>query len=221
MAFPAGRVIRGELLADAGDEQARRNLGDLRRINRFFGGRGVLLSLAGEWFARHQAFTALDVGAASGDMGQALRRAFPCSTVVSLDCSLRNLEAASAPKLAADAFAMPFPPSSFDLVYSSLFLHHFPDDQVVGLLAGMRRLARRAVIAIDLVRHPFARIFLPATRPLFGWHEITLHDGPVSVEAGFLPRELEALARQAGLAGARVRSHIPWFRLSISAPIGS
>jgi phosphotransacetylase len=45
---------------------------------------------------------------------------------------------------------------------------------------------------------------------LFQWHAITLHDGPISVDAAFTKAELQTLAPH-----ARVESHVPWFRLSL------
>jgi SAM-dependent methyltransferase len=116
-----------------------------------------------------------------------------------------------------DAFRMPFRKRSFDFVHCSLFLHHFPDDQVVELLRNFGAVARRAVVLTDLERNPLAYYFLPLTRWIFGWDPITLHDGPISVEAGFHAGELEQLARDAGLVDPRVSVHRPAFRLALVA----
>ena len=91
--------------------------------------------------------------------------------------------------------------------------------RVVELLRTFATVARRAVVLTDLERHPVAYYFLPLTKLIFGWDRITLHDGPISVEAGFHVNELESLARAAGLAEARVSSHRPAFRLALVAPI--
>ena len=69
-------------------------------------------------------------------------------------------------------------------------------------------------IVNDLERSRLAWCFLPLTAPVLGWNRITLHDGPVSVAAGFRPPELAELFAAAGLTGATVRRHHPWFRLS-------
>ena len=148
-------------------------------------------------------------------MGNVVLRAYPNSTVTSFDYRLDHLTPASYPKLAADAFTLPFTEASFDFVFSSLFLHHFDNAQVIDLLGGFRRIARRAVLAIDLERGPLATAFLPATAWLFGWRSITLHDGPVSVRAAFKRHEL--LAQAAGLTNAAVRVDRPWSRLSLIA----
>lgn len=213
------RLIEPELLDDASAEEARENLVDLVKLNRHFGGYRILRRIISEFVRPGDGFSMLDIGSASGDMGAQLRLSHPKAAVIALDRKYEHLAQAANPKLVGDAFQLPFAPASFDFVFSSLFLHHFSNEQVAELLAKFKTIARRAVLAIDLERGPIAYRFLPATRWLFGWHRISLHDGPVSVQAAFKKEELLAIARKAGLAKARVSIHRPWARLSLVAPV--
>jgi hypothetical protein len=213
------RVIVPEMLDHAPPDVARASLRDLERINRYLGGYLVVRRMFARLVGRQESFSVLDVGAASGDMGAAIRRSFPNARVTSLDYKMAHLAEAAHPKVAGDAFHLPFRPASFDFVFSSLFLHHFANDQVVELFTGFRSIARRAVLAIDLDRGPLAYYFLPKTRWLFGWEPITINDGQISVGAAFKREELQALAANAGLGGAQVRVHRPWSRLSLVAPV--
>ncbi|MFN3323155.1 MAG: methyltransferase domain-containing protein [Bryobacteraceae bacterium] len=215
-----GRIILPELLDSAEPDEARENLRDLVRINRWLGGHRVLGWMLRRFVHPGERFTVLDIGAASGDMGRSIRREYPGATVISLDRRTLHLEAADPPRLAADAFRLPFRPASVDFVFCSLFLHHFPDRQIVELLAAFHSIARRALLVIDLERHPIPYYFLPATAWLFRWGRLAVHDGQISVEAAFRPEELLGLARRAGLADVSVRRHRPWFRLSLMAPSG-
>lgn len=219
MATVFNRVVLPELLDHASPDVARDNLRDLVRINRYLGGHSILQRIMCDFVRPQDRFTMLDVGAASGDMGEALRRRYPHAAITSLDRKCVHLEKAAPPKLAGDAFLLPFATGSFDFVFSSLFLHHFSDDQVVELFRNFRTVARRAVLAIDLERGPLAYYFIPATKWLFGWGDISLYDGPVSVLAAFKKDELLSLALRAGLAQSSVRVHRPWARLSLVAPI--
>lgn len=213
------RIIVPEKLDHASPEEARENLRDLVWVNRYFGGYGTLRKIMGQLVRPDDSFSVLDVGAASGDMGAALRRSYPRAQVTSLDYRPVHLALAPYPKVVGDAFRLPFRPASFDYVFSSFFLHHFSDDQVLELLRNFAVIARRGVLAIDLERGPLAFHFMPATRWLFGWHDISMHDGPVSVQAAFKREELLALAKKAGLPKARTATHRPWARVSLVAPV--
>jgi SAM-dependent methyltransferase len=213
------RVIEPEELDRASADDSKRALADLARVNRYFGGHRVLRQIIAGLARRDERFSFLDVGAATGDIGAAVRSQYPHATVFSLDRLSFHLDGAAQPKLTADAFQLPFKPASFDFVFSSFFLHHFTDDQIVELLASFRKLARRAVLAIDLERGPLALRFLPATQWLFQWDHMFVRDGLISVRAAFKRHELLALARRAGLAQAVVSTHRPWGRLSLVAPV--
>jgi len=221
VAIAEQRVIVPEMLDHASPEEASKVLADLARVNRYFGGHRILRSVVGRLAKRDEAFSMLDVGAASGDIAAAIRSAFPRATVISLDRQAFHLDHAAHPKIVADAFQLPFKPSSFDFVFSSLFLHHFTDDCVVDLLASFGNLARRAVLAIDLERGPLALRFLPATRWLLNWDRMFVHDGLISVRAAFKRDELRTLANRAGLQNAQVSTHHPWGRLSLVAPVSA
>jgi hypothetical protein len=213
------RFIAPEMLDHAPPEDARANLDDLVRINRYFGAYGIMRGMMRNLVGPEESFSLLDVGSASGDMGAALRHSYPRCVVTAMDRRRAHLADAAQPKLVADAFQLPFEPASFDFVFSSLFLHHFSNDQIVDLLGYFKAVARRAVLAIDLDRGPLAYHFLPKTRWLFRWRPITLNDGPISVQAGFKKEELLALACRAGLEKARVAVHRPWARLSLVARV--
>jgi 2-polyprenyl-3-methyl-5-hydroxy-6-metoxy-1,4-benzoquinol methylase len=209
------RVIKPELLDHADPAEARDNLADLVRINTNFGGHSTVRKLVGAVANPSESFTLLDVGAASGDSAQVIAQAFPNARITCADYNQVNLSAAPTPKLLADAFRLPFPEGSFDFVFCSLFLHHFEDSEVVELLRGMYNISRRAILVGDLERHVLPYLFLPATRPLFRWKRITLHDGPISVRAAFRERELAALARQAGIAEIVTKTYRPAFRITL------
>jgi 2-polyprenyl-3-methyl-5-hydroxy-6-metoxy-1,4-benzoquinol methylase len=211
------RVIRPEFLDEQPPGTAAGSLRDLVRINKFLGGHEVLRSALRRLSTPADEFTILDVGAASGDMGRVVRELYPRARVTSLDYRGHHLAAAEQPKVVADAFRLPFLAASFDIVHCSLFLHHFENGRIVELLRSFGIVARRYVIVSDLERHLLAYYFLPATKWLFRWHPITLHDGPISVAAAFKARELRDLAAAAGLRDINVTVHRPAFRLCLTA----
>jgi SAM-dependent methyltransferase len=211
------RLILPELLDTLPPDQASASLRDLVRINRRWGGYSTLRRLLRETVLDSQPFSVLDVGAASGDMGACMRRWYPAAKVTSLDYVASHLAQSATPKVAGDAFRLPFRPGSFDYVFCSLFLHHFPDEAVVRLLRSFGEVARKAVLVIDLERNPIPYYFIAWSRPLLGWDPVTVHDGAISVEAAFHRKELEDLARQAGLRNPRAKVFRPAFRIALVA----
>lgn len=213
------RIIQPELLDEAPLDEVARNLREIAFLNRWFGGHRITVRMLERHVRVDEPFTLLDVGSASGDFAKVIQRTFARARITCLDRQERNLELAPKPKVVGDAFRLPFRDGAFDFVHCSLFLHHFPDEGVRELLAGMKRVASRAVVVQDLERHPLAYRFLPWTSKLFGWSDLVLHDGPVSVAAAFRAEELAGLARGAGIANPEVRRHRPFFRLSLSGAV--
>lgn len=209
-------MLKPEILDTLPFEQARASLSDLTRLNRRWGGHATLRKLLRDAEVPAE-FSLLDVGAASGDMGRCVRAWYPGAQVTSLDRIAFHLRASAPPKVAGDAFRLPFRAGSFDYVFCSLFLHHFTGDEIAELLREFGSIAKRAVLVIDLERHPVAYYFVPWTRWIFGWNPVTVNDAAISVEAAFHPRELESLAERAGLKNARAKAYRPAFRIAMIA----
>jgi hypothetical protein len=147
-------------------------------------------------------------------MGKQIRKIYRNALVVSLDHRISHLSPAAAPRVVAEADALPFRDRSFDFLLCSLFLHHYSDECAVALVRELLRFPRQALILLDLDRRSIAHSFLPFTRWLFGWNELTIHDGCASVAAGFKASELQLIGEMAGASKVVVRNHRPWFRIS-------
>jgi len=209
------RRLIPQRLNKASRADAEKSLADIVRLNKWFGAHNVVRYLLRQVLDYRDSFSLLDVGAASGDSGRVVRESYPNATVTSLDVNLNNLKQAHSPKLVGDAFTLPFADKSFDLVFSSLFLHHFSESQAIALLVEFSRVSRRAVLVSDVERQLLSSWFLPATRWLFRWHWLTVHDGSASVRSAFTKSELLMIAQQANLANISVAAHRPAFRLSM------
>lgn len=205
-----------------------RNLHDIRRLNRWLGwNRTVLRELSRE--ARHIGTTRwrlLDVATGSADLPVAAarwgRRRGWQPRIVALDLSAEVL--ASAVRTVAgrdgiafvrgDALRLPFKDAAIDFVTCALALHHFAPAEAVALLRELGRVTAGALILSDLERswpgYIGARLLRLVTR-----NPMTRHDAPVSVLRAYTAGELGALARAAGLDGARVRRQFP-MRLALT-----
>lgn len=95
----------------------------------------------------------LDVGAGTGMFTYWWSRRI--ANVTGLELSENMIERSAVPELlqVGDAYDLPFPDDSFDIVFSASLLHHL--ERPVDALREMRRVARRGVAVIEPNRnHP-------------------------------------------------------------------
>jgi 2-polyprenyl-3-methyl-5-hydroxy-6-metoxy-1,4-benzoquinol methylase len=99
-------------------------------------------------------------------------------------------------------------PGGYDVVTSSLFLHHLSDDEAVIALRRMAA-AGRAVLVTDLVRSRSALLQVWIACRLLTRSRVNWHDGPASVRAAFTPAEAATLAKKADWADVAVTRRRP------------
>lgn len=101
-------------------------------------------------------------------------------------------------------------PAKFDVVLASLFLHHFPPEEVMLWLRLMAGAAHAGVVINDLERHPLAWAGIKAVGPLLSRNSVFLHDAPLSVRRAYTPGEWRDMARRAGLRRLRLERRWAW-----------
>lgn len=117
----------------------------------------------------------------------------------------------------ADALA-PLP-GGYQLLTSSLFLHHLTTPQAETLLRRMAAATEVQVLVHDLVRSRLDLLLTWAGTHLLSRSPVVRVDGPLSVAGAFRIAEVQALAAAAGLEGAVLRRFWPErFLLSWSRP---
>jgi ubiquinone/menaquinone biosynthesis C-methylase UbiE len=134
----------------------------------------------------------------------AARRKFDV-TVVGVDlhettCRLARQATRDEPRVdivRADVLDLPFDAGSFDYALCSMFLHHLSDADVLSVLKAMDRVARRGIIAADLLRdrraYAWATLFTLFSNPM------VRHDARVSVAQAYSESEAIALRARSGL----------------------
>jgi hypothetical protein len=117
--------------------------------------------------------------------------------------------------LVADALALPFPDSTFDLISSSLFVHHLSPDQVTQFARESLRVCRDAVLVNDLIRDPLHLALVYAGTPLYR-SRITRHDAPASVRQAYTIGEMRVFFQQAGAAKVEIQRNY-LYRMGVTA----
>jgi SAM-dependent methyltransferase len=112
--------------------------------------------------------------------------------------------------ICGDALNLPFASRAFDLVIASQVLHHFTAHDALQLIREMHRVARRRVVIADLRRSWGAGAGLWLVSFPLGFHQVSRHDGVVSILRGFEVSELRALVRDAIGIVPEVRRRLGW-----------
>jgi ubiquinone/menaquinone biosynthesis C-methylase UbiE len=206
---------------DADPALVRQSLRFLRRVNRLLGyTRSTLdqLERFSRSWGRDEPIRILDVATGSADLplailGWADRRGYRDLRTVGIDLHATTAAAAALAQspdpririVRGNALRLPFADGSFDYATTSLFLHHLDDDDVVTVLREMSRVARRGIIAGDLIRRKRAYAWIKLFT-LFA-NPIVKNDGPASVAQAFTRDEILSLRDRAGASFAEYFEH--------------
>ncbi|MFQ5744051.1 MAG: methyltransferase domain-containing protein [Acidobacteriota bacterium] len=95
-------------------------------------------------------------------------------------------------------------PEGYDIICSSLFLHHLSEPQAVDLLHRMASSTRRTVLLQDLVRSRLGYAMVYVGVRLLTRSQVVYTDSSLSVQAAFSIDEVRALTATAGLEGATI-----------------
>jgi len=202
------RCVKPELLDElpATDPRAVQSRKDLRRVNAWMGHGGIMAPALRSTCNGRTARRIVELGAGDGSflLGVARRLAasWQGSSAVLLDRlsivppeTCRGFAALGWRTEILEAEALgwleqPIAPTC-DAMLANLFLHHFPEVQLAGLLRAAARHAR-VFIALEPRRSQRSLRF-SRWLWLLGCNPVTRHDAPVSVRAGFAGQELSRL----------------------------
>jgi ubiquinone/menaquinone biosynthesis C-methylase UbiE len=185
------------------------DLRNLRALNRYFGSYRLVRYFLHRWLRPNEHFRVLDLATGSGDIP---RRAVAFARKIGAIIEIDAVDFQSATIAIARQLSVGFPEiryhcadihqfgdeRAYDLVFFSLALHHFAEDEAVALLRRCRSLSRGAVLVADLRRSWLAKIGVDLLTTFVFREAMTRNDARVSVERAFSFSEMAELARAAG-----------------------
>ncbi|OQP47212.1 SAM-dependent methyltransferase [Niastella yeongjuensis] len=193
------RSYQSELLdrPDIPFEDIKRNMQELNFINTWLGGHAITLNGLAALIDKKKpasAVTICEVGCGGGDNLVAIKnwcekRKIPVA-FIGIDINPHCIEVAAkrllnnAQWIASDykEVELETPP---DIIFSSLFCHHFSDREMVKQLQWMKTNARLGFFINDLHRHKVAYYSIKVLTNLFSKSYLVKHDAPLSVARGF------------------------------------
>ena len=208
------------------------NLRDLGRINRWLGGVRLSADAIDALAAHREQMTMLDVGTGGADIPLALLaradKRGRALAVVGIDSRPEVLAAAvvARPVVGAtpglelhvgDGRSLPYADGSFDVVHTSMVIHHLPPGEAVLLLREMGRVARLGVVVNDLDRSRLGWTGAWLLGHLLTRNRYTRQDAPLSVLRSYRADEMKRLMRAAGLTPVRTLRRAFGQRYAIAA----
>jgi len=193
-----------------------RNMQELDFINTWLGGHAISLSGLRHFTGVKRTLTICEIGCGGGDNLRVLyrwcRKSQISVRVTGIDSNAHCIKVARERWEGKDAIWMHsdyreavFPEGKPDIIFSSLFCHHFTDEELVFLFRWMDAHAGHGWFINDLQRHPLAFHSIRLLTKWFSRSYLVKNDAPLSVLRGFTRRDLEELLRKAGIGNFTIR----------------
>jgi 2-polyprenyl-3-methyl-5-hydroxy-6-metoxy-1,4-benzoquinol methylase len=210
-----------ELMDDfsVGGDLLRDTLDKLDNINKWLGGNQVTVNGIKKiikTYPKEKPISILDLGCGSGDMLRqvavfGLKNGYTFK-LIGIDANAEAIKYAKELSadykqisfLELDIFSDEFKELEYDVVLTTLFLHHFKEDQLVELLKQVLDKSSVGIVVNDLHRHSLA-YYLFKLLGLVIKNDMVKQDGLTSILRGFKRSDLEEISKR-----LKLKSQIQW-----------
>jgi SAM-dependent methyltransferase len=179
------------------------NLKELKFINTFLGGHKTLLRGFNFFKTNKESLHILEFGSGGGDNLMALKQKHPQHIYTGVDLKKVCTEYAKTQDAEIDWVCENVfkykSEKAIDVIFNSLFCHHFTDDQLLVIIKWMNENSRRGFFIGDLHRHKLAYWSIKILTSLFSKSYLVKNDAPLSVKRGFTSDEWRLLLLKAGI----------------------
>lgn len=194
-------------------EHIKRNMQELDRINHYLGGHRISLDgirrLTGKR-RMEEPLRIAEIGCGGGDNLRAISRwaekkSIPV-TLSGIDINpscigyARSVEANRGIEFIHSDYRHVSFSEKPHIIFSSLFCHHFTEDELRQMLQWMQENSTIGFFINDLHRHPLAYYSIGLLTKAFSKSYLVKNDAPLSVKRGFVRKEWEHLFASAGIA---------------------
>ena len=197
----------------------KQNMLELDVINTYLGGHNItihgLQTLLHQTVVHRQPITICEIGCGGGDNLRVIRNC--CSKknipvhLIGIDINPHCIEYAKSRKenneiefITSDYLQVRFDETPH-IIFSSLFCHHFTNDELQIQLNWMKMHTQTGFFINDLHRHPLAYYSISSITKLFSKSYLVKNDAPLSVLRGFTKRELTAITKQFSITNYQLK----------------
>ncbi|MEO8962309.1 MAG: methyltransferase domain-containing protein [Ginsengibacter sp.] len=212
------RSIQKELLDEDGIPSAEivLNMKELEWINAHLGGHSITIKGFKSLLQNKKNISVCEIGCGGGDNLKVIGQFCTTNSIraqflgidINDNCikyARRNARLQNARFFVSDYNKFNFEDNKPDVIFSSLFCHHFSEEELVTMLRWMEANSLRGFFINDLHRHPIAYYFIKLATKVFSKSRLVKNDAPVSVLRGFKKKEWKDLLQKAGISNYSIR----------------
>jgi 2-polyprenyl-3-methyl-5-hydroxy-6-metoxy-1,4-benzoquinol methylase len=195
------RSYKEELLDedDIPADELRKNLLELNFINTWLGGHAITISGLKHFLNSKDEITVCELGCGGGDNISALnnwckKRGINANFIgidikpTCIEFAQSNITDNNISWIVSDYLKVQFQ-SKPDIIFSSLFCHHFNEEQLKSQLSWMKENSIKGFFINDLHRNKIAYNLIKWLTKFFSKSYLVKHDAPLSVARGFKEKE--------------------------------
>lgn len=212
------RSFKKELL-DADNipfEDIKKNMEELETINKYLGGHTITKKGLQNFLPVKKSLLVCEIGCGGGDNLQALR-AFSLKKKLHLNLMGIDIKTSvikyvsesqqhlNANWIASDYRVVNFKDNKPDVIFSSLFCHHFTNEQLVEMLQWMQQNSTKGFFINDLQRNVIGYYAIKLITSLFSKSYLVKNDAPLSVARSFTKNDWQQLFLKAGIKNYSIR----------------
>ena len=208
-------------------DDIKKNMQELNTINTLLGGHAITLKGFAKLIGTRKKITVCEIGCGGGDNLVAIvnwcRKKGIDVHCTGIDLKKECIDFASQNELLkgkAEWITSDYAKVVFtekpDIIFSSLFCHHFTNESLISQLRWMEENSRIGFFINDLHRHWLAFYSIRILTRLFSGSYLVINDAPLSVLRGFLKEEWIALLQHAGINQSQVKWEWAFRHLIIS-----
>ncbi len=185
---------------------------ELNSINTLLGGHAITIKgIYSFWDNKKDKIIVCEIGCGGGDNLKAISKKYNNATFIGIDLkdTCINFAAQQYPELKADWITSDYSKVFFktqpEVIFSSLFCHHFTDEQLVFMLQWMQQNSTKGFFINDLQRNVLAYYLIKWLTAVFSKSYMVKNDGPISVSRSFLKKDWQLLFAKAGISNYTVK----------------